>query len=64
MEEAVEKDLGLSFFVADDVGGGPVNEGGELGSAGIRHGADGGGKRGLVARRSAVAGSVEVEEFV
>lgn len=40
-EEAVEKDLRLSFFVAGDVGLGPGDEGGELGSAGIRHNADG-----------------------
>jgi hypothetical protein len=26
-EEAVEEDLGLAFFVAGDVGGGPINEG-------------------------------------
>lgn len=34
LEEMVEKDVGLPFFVAGDVGLGPVDEGGELGSIG------------------------------
>jgi len=53
LEEAVEEDLRLAFFVAGDVRGSPRGEGGQFVHAGIAHGSGGCEARRAVARLGA-----------